>query len=1092
MMVFSSLVVLEQFVEDFHKYTADVRAIAVCSLPECEHFTVAAEVSGIKKELKSKQKVLFLTTYDSVHKIDEALADLKMMPLDLAIFDEAQNVHTPKRAFLWGGEDKIDDEEEMSGHEEEGTDDGIKETFEPTKDGIGRLNKLYPRRIYLTATPRDAMTKYSEVYGRQERDWDTLTYSDLVEAQKGYDKKCVKEFDVCITFNGRPSNGKNEAEFYDRVSVLRAALRRDAQRVMMYHAYAHKECGCRSAENFADIQAWKDAFNHLKPREKKGKKFRDLKIYSVTGADGEKDVSEKLKDFNSKDKKMHILCSCSIFKEGVTLERCDLTVFADGKRSYRDIIQSGLRGVKYDVEKPDSRLAILILINLDGIDIAQTMNDATISESIKSALRSRDKMEGLAAVLSSLKSENHELAQYIMELAGSRAPRREDDEDEVVNAVHEGDGGGEDLAPVDEPEEKERADSFDADTLEDEGRGGIVTKTKPKKQSVLKLEMEPELLQWRIAEATLLHISQSLISDVIIELTTPATSPREIWERRFAELVTYKSIYKNTQVPWHWQGNKQLAIWVVTQRKFRHKGGLSADRRQRLDDIGFVWGAARAEKPDELWARRFAELVAYKSKYKNLKVPKTSGEHKQLATWVNQQRKKKNTMVASRRRKLDAIGFVWAEDVDERWERRFAELVAYRSKYKSASVPKNWAENRQLATWVDEQRAKRTTTMGAARRQKLDGIGFVWARSQRRAVIGFTRAARSAAGSSETPVHASGGTSTRAKRVRDDITQKNRALPAASSSTTSMRRSARDSSSSSSKRKRLSVKTAPLKQEVPPQKRGPKRPQSKERKTQLPTLEDASIAFQEERQQQCEDGEDTAKKKRKKNIKYDATNFSQSHTDFKNKVLSVIVGRCSPDGRKLRAAFLDDFTEDKVTLRTTQALLDSGKFVAEDLYCANPCQQVVDGLEKKGVNAVCGVFTDACKKWEDATFDVAYVDLCTGSADEVLKNLEAVLPRMKPESILAYTITGRSGSDAVPDGEHDKTWHTMGNRVTRVHAALDKAPHNYKHIGAFDRDENGVPNSPGAARAQSEIFYSDGARGARVCTGIFRRVPDKV
>ena len=34
-------------------------------------------------------------------------------------------------------------------------------------------------------------------------------------------------------------------------------------------------------------------------------------------------------------------------------------------------------------------------------------------------------------------------------------------------------------------------------------------------------------------------------------------------------------------------------------------------------------------------------------------------------------------------------------------------------------------------------------------------------------------------------------------------------------------------------------------------------------------------------------------------------------------------------------------------------------------------------------------------------------------------NLEAVLPSMAETSVLAYTITGRSGSDKVPEGEHD-------------------------------------------------------------------------
>ena len=135
-------------------------------------------------------------------------------------------------------------------------------------------------------------------------------------------------------------------------------------------------------------------------------------------------------------------------------------------------------------------------------------------------------------------------------------------------------------------------------------------------------------------------------------------------------------------------------------------------------------------------------------------------------------------------------------------------------------------------------------------------------------------------------------------------------------------------------------------------------------------------------------------------------------------------------------------------------------------------------LQADGVNAVRGVFVQGLRVWA-GEFDLAYVDLCTGSADEVLANLEAVLPRMKPASVLAYTITGRGGSDQVPEGKHDSTWQMMGTRMARIHEALEK--HGYRHAAAFDEQE------PGKARMQSEILYSDGARGARVCTGVFMR-----
>ena len=189
-----------------------------------------------------------------------------------------------------------------------------------------------------------------------------------------------------------------------------------------------------------------------------------------------------------------------------------------------------------------------------------------------------------------------------------------------------------------------------------------------------------------------------------------------------------------------------------------------------------------------------------------------------------------------------------------------------------------------------------------------------------------------------------------------------------------------------------------------------------------PSLEDASQAFREAYANAEAKAEQPAKKLRKKTKSYDASSFSIAHVNFKNNVLSMLLAGC-PERDGLRAAFLDDFAEDGVTLRTTQKLLETGRFAPQDLYCANPNHKVVEALRSIGVNAAPGVFVEAAQEWKredsDRRFDLAYVDLCTGSADEVQKNLEAVLPSMAETSVLAYTITGRSGSDKVPEGEHD-------------------------------------------------------------------------
>lgn len=73
-------------------------------------------------------------------------------------------------------------------------------------------------------------------------------------------------------------------------------------------------------------------------------------------------------------------------------------------------------------------------------------------------------------------------------------------------------------------------------------------------------------------------------------------SPREaLWERRYLELVAYQKEYGDCCVPISYKDNKQLANWVSTQRKQYNllvrgqKSGLSKQRYERLNAIGFVW-----------------------------------------------------------------------------------------------------------------------------------------------------------------------------------------------------------------------------------------------------------------------------------------------------------------------------------------------------------------------------------------------------------------------------------------------------------------------------------------------------------------------
>ena len=69
----------------------------------------------------------------------------------------------------------------------------------------------------------------------------------------------------------------------------------------------------------------------------------------------------------------------------------------------------------------------------------------------------------------------------------------------------------------------------------------------------------------------------------------------EIWNRRFQELVDYKTRFGDSNIPKEWPENKSLGAWVATQRKMYkallsgERSSLTPERRMALESIGFTW-----------------------------------------------------------------------------------------------------------------------------------------------------------------------------------------------------------------------------------------------------------------------------------------------------------------------------------------------------------------------------------------------------------------------------------------------------------------------------------------------------------------------
>ena len=126
------------------------------------------------------------------------------------------------------------------------------------------------------------------------------------------------------------------------------------------------------------------------------------------------------------------------------------------------------------------------------------------------------------------------------------------------------------------------------------------------------------------------------------------------------------------------------------------------------------------------WERGFAALVKFRAREGHCCPSRyhVEGNFK-LGDWVSLQRYRKDLLPTERKRRLDAIRFVW-DWRDYVWEQNFAALLKFKRREGHCCVPTFHRKGElKLGWWVASQRRRRKE-MSAERRTRLNKIGFVW------------------------------------------------------------------------------------------------------------------------------------------------------------------------------------------------------------------------------------------------------------------------------------------------------------------------------------------------------------------------------
>ncbi|GAX17205.1 hypothetical protein FisN_10Lh053 [Fistulifera solaris] len=191
-----------------------------------------------------------------------------------------------------------------------------------------------------------------------------------------------------------------------------------------------------------------------------------------------------------------------------------------------------------------------------------------------------------------------------------------------------------------------------------------------------------------------------------------------VWMEKYQELLQFKEKHGHCKVPTNYKENPRLSSWVRNLRCDQLQGKVRTDRKQMLDEIGFVWRKTPEDREKEKTQKRLRELIRL--------VPDSELKEDELAikrSMIEKEEAEKKKQKEIREQKLQE------SVLHQKWLERYQELKAFHEKNSHFHV--TLANGGQpLGDWMrDQRRRHKEGKLPAIRKQLLDEIGFAWSYS---------------------------------------------------------------------------------------------------------------------------------------------------------------------------------------------------------------------------------------------------------------------------------------------------------------------------------------------------------------------------
>lgn len=210
------------------------------------------------------------------------------------------------------------------------------------------------------------------------------------------------------------------------------------------------------------------------------------------------------------------------------------------------------------------------------------------------------------------------------------------------------------------------------------------------------------------------------------------------WERNYAAAKDYYKKFGDLTPPARYitEDGVALGSWLSNIRTWEkagvHRQYLTPERIDALNDIGMVWDVL-----DYLWEKNFVAAAQYYREHRNLDIPVAYSDKNgvKLGAWISRLRKLRKGQCRGtppneeQIARLDSIGMLWGDTVDNRWEKGFQEAELYKKRNGNLLVPTKFVtpSGFKLGAWIQRQRlVHKQKKILPERERRLESIGMVW------------------------------------------------------------------------------------------------------------------------------------------------------------------------------------------------------------------------------------------------------------------------------------------------------------------------------------------------------------------------------